>query len=257
MVMPKLRVDGGKEKVRNSIGLFIVGVLALGLAGCTGVTITGSGHSITEARNVNNFNAVSLAGFGDVTITQGATEALTVEAEDNIMPLIKTEVRDGTLILGFDRDNWSRSIIPTRAIKFNLSVKNLNAIAMLGAGSIQASDLKSDRLTVTVSGAGNVKLDHIDAAEVAVMISGAGNVDLAGQATTQSAMLSGLGSYRAGDLVSQTARVQINGVGGATLWARENLDATINGTGSINYYGSPQIAKSINGLGAVTSLGNK
>jgi hypothetical protein len=82
-------------------------------------------------------------------------------------------------------------------------------------------------------------------------------VDLAGQVTRQEATVNGVGSYRAGDLNSQVAKIAVNGAGGATLWARESLDVRIAGVGGVSYYGNPQVTKDITGVGVFRSLGEK
>ncbi len=220
-------------------------------------TVTGSGHVVTENRTVSNFNALTLSGIGEVTITQGETEALTVSAEDNLMPYIRTEVSGNTLVIGLGRENEHVNVRPTQPIKFNLSVKNLNAIELSGAGRIQSASLKSDRFDVHVSGAGDVKIDQLQATDLNSKLTGAGSVDIAGQVTSQNLLLSGIGNYRAESLNSQTAMVTVSGAGGSTLWARDNLDVSISGAGSVSYYGSPKIHQNISGAGSIKSLGSK
>ncbi|MBM3135496.1 MAG: DUF2807 domain-containing protein [Chloroflexi bacterium] len=222
------------------------------------ITITiGSGKVITETRDVRNFSALSLTVVGDLTIVQGPTEALTIEAEDNILPHIKAEVRNGTLFIRFDRQNWQDRFQPTKPIKFNLALKNLTAVESSGAESIKSASLKTNRLRLTLNGAGNVKIERLEADEIVTVVNGASNVDLAGQVTRQEVTLNGLGSYRAGDLNSQIAKIAVNGAGGATLWVREGLDVRITGVGGVNYYGNPTVTKDITGVGAFRSLGNK
>ena len=68
-------------------------------------TIKGSGNVVTEERDVSGFDRVALSGFGEVIITQGDKESLTVETDDNLMRYIETKVRGGTLELGFTDDD--------------------------------------------------------------------------------------------------------------------------------------------------------
>jgi hypothetical protein len=57
--------------------------------------MTGSGNVITESRDVAGFNEIALGGIGTGIVTQGDEEALTIEAEDNLLPPIGSEVREG------------------------------------------------------------------------------------------------------------------------------------------------------------------
>src|SRR5262245_36154117 len=62
-------------------------------------TVKGSGVVATEVRPVEPFTAISLLGPGHVVIERTGTESVTVMADDNLLPLIKSEVRGGTLFL--------------------------------------------------------------------------------------------------------------------------------------------------------------
>jgi hypothetical protein len=221
----------------------------------TGVkTVRGSGVVVTEEREVSGFDGVLLSGVGQVIITQGDEESLTIETDDNLMRHIETEVRNGTLELGLARNTIP---IPTQSIIFRVSVDNLTGLTSSGAGSFEIDGLEADRLRVTLSGAGDVGIDSVSATDLAVKISGAGNVDLAGQVGTQEVDMSGLGSYSAPDLESGAASVRISGAGGAVIWAQDTLDVEISGAGNVEYYGSPSVTEDISGAGTVTSRGDK
>ena len=73
-------------------------------------TIEGSGNIITEERYVSGFDRLTLSGFGEVSVEQGATESLTVCTDDNIMPYVQTEVKNNTLILDFDDKGRNRRL---------------------------------------------------------------------------------------------------------------------------------------------------
>lgn len=246
--------------MKARFGLVIVSLSVLLLAaGCAFPlnAVAGSGNVITQSRSVSNFDSVTLSGVGDVTINQGDTESLTVEAEDNVMPHITTEVINGRLSIGFDNQDWSNMIQPTKPIQFNLSLKNLSALEISGAGNIQAASIKTNRLNARVSGAGNIRIDRLEATSLDAALSGAGNVEVAGQVTNQDNRMTGIGNLKADNLKSQTARVTVSGAGSATVWAQDSLDVTISGAGSVGFYGSPKVTQRITGVGTVSNLGRR
>ena len=216
-------------------------------------TIEGSGNIITEERNVSGFDRVTLSGFGKVNIKQGATESLTVSTDDNIMPYVRTEVRNNTLILDLDDRGWNRSYDPSEAIQFNLVVKDLNRIDNSGAGIMVVEKLETESLYVDLSGVGSLEIGDLTASELVVRQSGAGTVVISGQVKGQELNHSGLGSYHATDLESETAIIDISGAGSATVWATESLDIRISGLGNVIYYGNPRITQDISGLGKLVS----
>jgi len=224
---------------------------------CSLSGVTGSGRVTSEARTVSGFDAVSLSGSGELVITQGETEGLTIEAEDNILPHIKTEVKNGELIIAFDREDGGSFYRPTQPIQFNLALKDLRTLDLSGSGSVYATALKADRLTVNVSGSGSVKFDQLQANDLNYDLSGSGQAELSGQVTSQQVNIGGSGDYRAGDLESQTAVVKMSGSASVTLWAQESLDVHMSGSGSVSYYGSPKITSDTSGSGSLNSLGDK
>ncbi len=237
-----------------SIAIFLTAAL---VTGCGVTVVNGSGKSITQTRPVANFQAVVLEGLGDITITQSGTESLTIEAEDNVLPLIKTEVKNGALTIRFDQKDWKDVIRPTKPIKFALGVKALTGVELTGAGNILAPALKTTALVIKISGAGAVKFDKLEASELTTTVSGLGNAELSGVIAKQTVDLSGAGQYLAGNVAGKTVKITLSGGGNATVWAADSLDVTINGAGQVSYFGSPKITKNITGLGVLSPLGPK
>jgi hypothetical protein len=217
-------------------------------------TVRGSGNVVTEARELSGFDSVVLSGVGQVIITQGDEESLTIETDDNLMQYLESEVRNGRLELRI-ADNTIP--IPTQSIIYRIGVIDLTAVDSSGAGSFEIDGLDTDRLKVTLSGAGDIKGDSLSATDLAVTISGAGNVDLTGQVERQEVDMSGFGNYTAPDLESQMASVRISGAGNALVWVLDTLDVTISGAGNVEYFGSPQVTRDVSGAGKVTSRGDK
>ncbi len=240
-------------------------------------TIYGSGNVSAEERPVSGFDRVSLTGIGDVYITQGEEESLTVEADDNLMEYIETEVRGGTLVLGFTGVGRNKDVEPTEPIKFNLTMKDVSGLDITGAGDIRARSLAVDdlefaisgagdidvgslaatKLVVRLHGAGDVTVDSLSVEESVVYLYGAGDVELAGQAAKQAIFLGGAGGYDAARLESQTAIVEAGGVGTVTVWATDSLDVQIGGPSTVAYYGDPDVTKSVSRVGHLIHLGKR
>ena len=219
--------------------------------------VTGSGNVTSESREISGVDAVELNGVGRLKIIQGGTESLEIEAEDNILEELTSDVSAGTLTLGYEEHFWRKSVIPTEEIIYTLTVINLTEVTINGAGDLKIDDLETTGLEITINGTGKIEIDNLTADNLTVQISGAASIELAGQVSDQTVNIDGTGSYHAGDLQSQSASVKIQGLGSARVWAVEVLSITINGSGSVNYYGSPELSQKINGLGEITRLGEK
>jgi hypothetical protein len=238
----------------NKRVLLCVGLMALLVSSCT----VGSRRVITENREVSGFDRVDFSTVGELTITQGERESLTIEAESNVMRRIKTEVRGDTLHIdmksGFP---WIWNIIPTKPIKYELTVRELSDVDLSGLGSIYAGGIEADRLNLGITGAGQIVIRSLSADALEVEHTGVGKCELSGQVRRQEVILTGAGDYDAADLESERAEVTVTGLGKTTVWVTEDLDIVLSGAGKVSYYGHPAVSQEVTGLGKVESLGNR
>lgn len=212
----------------------------------------GSGNIIEETRKVSGFDSISVDYPASVFISQGNTESLKVEADDDVLPGLKTEVMNNELRIYYKKDGDKR-INPTKTIVITITVKDLKAVDFSSAGELTMDGISSDGLDISLSGAGNIDLNDVNVKELSVNMSGAGSMTASGTADDLSLNISGFGDFNGKDLQSKTGSVNISGAGGASVWTEDKLDATISGAGSVDYYGSPDnVTKHINGVGSVT-----
>ncbi len=216
---------------RATIGAVAAVVAGLGaLAGCgvggVGVSPTASGKIVSETRQIQGFDAVDLSGAGKLILTQSATESVVVEADDNAMPLVTTELSGRTLRLS------TKNGLPTNArVTYKVGIEDLTAISVSGAGDVTASAVDTPSL----------KLEQ----------SGAGNITAAGQAGDLDVDISGAGDYDGADLAATTARVSVSGAGNAVVKVERSLDARVSGAGSIEYIGNPSVNQQTSGAGSI------
>ncbi len=203
----------------------------------------------TEERAAHGIDQVRLNGIGELTITQGDVEGFIVQAEEGILPLIETEVRDGTLTIGFRRQ--SLGIKPTMPVRFDLRVRQLRRLAVSGSGSARSARIHHERFDVEISGAGSVQLDELVTGRLGTTISGSGSFQVAGEAPEHRVQISGSGGLRAEMLRTREADVTVSGSGSATVHVSDNLSAVISGSGSVVYSGNPRVSQVTSGSGRV------
>ena len=241
-------------KIRNWQVLTTLTMVVLLLSACGASYVRGSGNVITEERAVSGFDGVNMAGYGEVIITQGDAESLTIETDENLMQYIQTEVRNNTLYIEFT-DNIIPD--PSLSITFNLNVTNLESLELSGAGSFDIHALETPSLGILFNGAGNINMDSFNADQLTVQLNGAGSITAAGEVGKQDVVISGAGQYSTPGLKSSQADVLVEGLGQVEIWVTDTLTVNIEGTGSVNYYGSPAVNQNIEGAGSIKSLGDK
>lgn len=208
----------------------LVLIAAVTTSGCATSTksVTGSGTMADETREVTDFSRIELRTMGQVTVTVGESAGVQLRAEDNLIPLIETNVRGGWLVI---ESPPNTSLSPTRTIEIDVTLPELAEIKLSGAGLIQADGVTGDSLTTTIAGSGNVIL--------------------AGDVGRQTVDVPGAGIYDASALASRQAAVNLSGTGNVLLDVSETLNATVSGTGNVVYSGDPDVTQNVTGAGTV------
>jgi hypothetical protein len=159
--------------------------------------VRGSGNMLTETRPVSGFSAIRMDGAGQLLISQGSVESLEIEAEDNLIDELTTEIQGNTLVLGFQDRPWRKAILPTKPIVYTLTVTDLSELTLNGAGDLQIDSLTTDALTLEINGAGNINLAALSAQDLTVNFIGTGSIEVSGMVTNQTISLDGAGNYQA------------------------------------------------------------
>jgi len=242
---------------RKAILLALIVVLSLGLSGCI-VRRASDTDTSTESRDVDGFNAIEFAGFGDVKIVQGDEYDVELSGPTDLVERITTEVHGDTLYIGRD-SKWELWILGTgnRQVDIAITVPELEKIKVEGAGVVNIDGLEGESFEFDLSGAGELRGKDLNLTELVVDMSGAGSATLSGVAQTQQVVISGAGEYDAKELKSRKTSVDMSGAGSAMVWATETLDVEAAGAGGVKYWGDPDVRQEVSGAGSVSDQGDK
>lgn len=223
-------------------------LLLLATAGCTGMIdgVSGNGNVRSETREVSGFSKIDAGGSFEILLQQGEVETLSIEADENLLPLIKTNVLGGTLEI-----TTERPIRNANTLKLYITFKDLSKIDVSGACSvISKSTLHLTDLVLDGSGATFVDL-ALKAQSFSADLSGANEVRISGETNLFSLELSGASKIRAFDFLAREVKLKASGAADAHVHAAEYLNAEASGAASIKYMGSPSIDQRISGAGSI------
>ncbi|ELR71396.1 hypothetical protein C900_02737 [Fulvivirga imtechensis AK7] len=208
----------------------------------------GNGNIMEQERAVDNFSKVQVSGNFEVYLKKSDSPGLIITTDENLHEFIEVKQKGDVLEVKSDRTLKSRE-----GVKLLIEFTELTAISSSGASVIESEDvITGDYLRLEMSGAGAIDLS-VDLKALKVNVSGAGAVELRGNVTEQNIQMSGAGGLDAKRLVSKKCKIEISGVGGASLNVKEALDASVSGVGGITYRGNPaQVKTNISGLGTIT-----
>lgn len=218
----------------------------------SGSAVRGSGNLRTEARDVGAFTGVALALPAVVDVRQSDKDGVSVETDDNILPLIATVVENGVLKI-----RWKTKTGGVRAqsIRIVVTARSIETLMVAGAGDIRIDKLQARNLVAAISGSGEIRIGQLDATSIKASINGSGELTVAGRTETLQGAIAGSGNLQSGKLDARTASLKIAGSGYARVWARETLAVKVAGSGDVDYYGSPTLTRSVAGSGTVKRLG--
>jgi putative autotransporter adhesin-like protein len=213
------------------------------------VALAGPAQAATESRSVADFDEVVVAVAGEVSVQQGSSETLVVEAEPAVLRKITTEIRGRRLLIGLAPGR----VETQQPIRMKLGVRKLRAFESRAIGQISIGPLNSNDLALVLAGGGSIRLDRLaNGGSLDVRITGTGDVAVAGgKVTTQQVAIAGIGNYIAPKLASERAQVAIDGSGNVQLAASSTLGVRIGGIGHVRYHGDPAVTRSIQGIGSI------
>jgi len=205
--------------------------------------------SISEPRSVSGFDAINLKDFWEIFLTQGESESLVLEGEEELLSRVKTEVVNGELQISFG--NWLDFLLPPRPLKIYVTLKEVHSIKISGAGSLHAAIVQTDHLRLVTSGSSKMDIGSLVANDLDVNLSGAGEFDLSGQVNSQNLQVSGTGKYRARGLACQKVNLRVSGSCRTLLNVQESLDVRVSGSAEVRYVGNPKVQQHVTGSASI------
>lgn len=182
-------------------------------------SIVGSGKLAEKKIELGSdpIKTIKLTGLGNVDISLGESNSLTIIADDNLLDVMAPETGENTLRLGV-RSNTSFQTQYAMTYKLTLS---------------------SAPETVQVSGSGNINIDGLNVENFNCKISGSGGVSLnGGQVGNQVVQISGSGDYNASTLKAGNSQITIRGSGTANVQTVDLLSVNIFGSGDCIEHGN-------------------
>ncbi|BDD05213.1 head GIN domain-containing protein [Aureibacter tunicatorum] len=217
------------KTLKNSIFLIIV-FCFIGLTAFANKKVKGSGNVISETREISSFSGVKASGMFEIFYTQNDDVSLEVKSDDNLLQYIKTEVKNGTLIIKFEKDI---SLKKSTKMDIYISSPEMNSITQEGICKFTCqNNLKADELKVVNEGMGKIKLVG-DAQSLIINNEGMGNIE-------------------ASELKSMNVNIKNEGMGKIVVNATNELNVNNEGMGKVRYISEPsQISVQNEGMGSV------
>jgi hypothetical protein len=210
----------------------------------------GSGNIKKETRTLGEITGVISNGSADVTITEGTSDQIEIEADDDLLPSIVTRLSGGKLIIETARD-----IKPT-VFRVRLQIKKATTFIVNGSGNIKANgNFTGDNVHLGITGSGDIVFKSVSAQNIKIEIAGAGNITAEGKTEKIFAEIAGSGNVNCLGMESNASKVEVAGSGDVAISAEKALYVSITGSGDVSYRGNPtDLSTSVTGSGKIKRI---
>ena len=213
-----------------------------------GFGIQGNGNVVTEDRKISSdFTEIKASQGIQVFLTQGTDAELSIEADDNIIDLIVTEIEGDVLKIYFDKN-------VNRATKnVYLTAVDINSIRTSSGANVKGENtIKTTSISLKSSSGSGINVDLI-ADNVSSDVSSGANMRLSGRTQTFDGDASSGSHIKASNLESEVAKVDVSSGASIDLYASEKITAHASSGGDIDYSGNPKtVSKSKSSGGSIS-----
>jgi hypothetical protein len=195
-------------------------------AGCAFSGVRGNGDIRVDTREIGEFVELEVSGSFDVAVDAGEAPTLTIEADDNLLPLIESRLSGGVLKI----EN-SEQLSPSKRIKIRATTPSLRRFAISGSADARLENLAGESFTIDSSGSSDI---------VARGTVGTLEIDVSGSSDVV-----------APQLVAERVKIDASGSCEVVVTAKEWLDVDSSGSCDVRYHGRPALKVDVSGSGSV------
>jgi hypothetical protein len=198
--------------------MLVLFVMAVVLAGCGMVSLTGSGSVVTQEEAITGFDRLDVSQGFHVDVSQGEPFKVVIRVDDNLVEHLQVVKEGTTLKIGLEPGT-----------SYNLVDATLEADVRMPA--LVGADLSG----------GSHLGGEFDAGDVTFKLSGGSHVTLSGSAGNLTVEVNGGSHAKLGNLAVVDANVNASGGSHATVNPSGTLTAKASGGSHVKYVGSPTL----------------
>jgi hypothetical protein len=194
-------------------------------------------------RTVKSFHAIEVSNGVDLYLSQADKEAVAVSAKDSkTRDRIRTEVVDGVLKIGFEKNGWGSWEGSGKKLKAYIAFTTLDRLAASGASDVFVDGIiAGNSLVISLSGASDFK-GAVQLNELFIDQSGASDIHITGKvAGLTNIKASGASNIKGYELVTENCTAHISGASDIRITVNKELNAHATGASSLYYKGDAVI----------------
>ncbi|MCA9197267.1 MAG: DUF2807 domain-containing protein [Planctomycetales bacterium] len=210
-------------------------------------TIVGSGVQLVDVRDCAGFSRIQAGSIVHLEIVEGDAYQVEVQGDDNLVPLVRTNVIGDRLEIGLEGDyriSAQQPLVvrivcpPLQELDLSGATQttltgNVTDVEVSGASSLEVSQLSVDQLSVHISGASKTTFQGVVLSTVTLDSSGASKTNLEQlEADLLTVSISGASSVGCGNGIRQI-RGSASGASKVVCQKNTNVQVDTSGAASV------------------------
>lgn len=198
--------------------------------------VKGNRNVVSEDRVIgSDFEIINVQQGINLFITQGKPTKMSVEADENVMDLLITEVKNNELNIYFEKN-----VIQAKARNVYLTTETISKIKASSGASVKSENTIQSVSLELDSSSGSMMNVHANANELKSESSSGSSIKLYGKCNSFSANSSSGSSINAKELKAVNANTQASSGASIDLNVTGKLTAKASSGADIDYEGSPE-----------------
>lgn len=226
----------------KTILIFLFCLLLQQVEGQSPQIVKGSGYVLTQQRETDYFNSIEVSQHISVAIVQGEFQPITVEADDNLFPYIKTVVRNSVLKIYISD---TVNIVKYADLNVLISMPTIRSLYASNNSHIDATPQlwKINDIQIKASENSQIKL-HLEAENTIVNGRTSAFIELKGKTRNLKAQLKTAAYLEARNLQTNEANLEMAIGAKAEINVIRTLAYNLSGNARLIFRGTPTIEKS-------------
>ncbi|MGJ8592596.1 MAG: head GIN domain-containing protein [Aquaticitalea sp.] len=227
------------------IKLVIATMIGLLFTSCSmNFGVRGNGIVQTTERTVNGtFDEIQISRGLDVYLTQSDLQTISIQADENLHDIIKTEI-EGNVLKIYADENISYS----EAQKVMVSFNNISRISAASGSDVYSTNtFNLESLKLEGASGSDMTLD-LNTQTIDCNSSSGSDLKLSGTTVNFVADASSGSDINAGNLKAETSRVNASSGADITVNTSKELQASASSGGDIKYLGNPEKIEKTDGV---------
>lgn len=231
------------------IKIIITAIMSLLLSSCNlGIGVMGNGQVITKERLApDSFDQIEVSRGLEVYLGQNEKAGITVQADENLHPLIITKIEGNILKIYTDKN-----ISHASAKKVMVNFKNLSKISSSSGSDVYVTGISADYLELHSTSGSHMEL-KVKVNNLRCTTSSGSHLKLSGTADVFSVKASSGSDVRAEDLDAAITNAKASSGADISVSVSQELTAKTQSGGNITYLGNPKTINKSAGVSAGAS----